>query len=254
MGYKAVVVDDDRASAVVVAKLLRTMSWDVEICVEPASATALALAPDIDLVSLDLTMPGMDGYELLSLIRSHESTRRAPSVPVIAVTGRTTIDEKADALASGFTAHLGKPVLLGPLRSALARVVLLRSETYRTRYSTDRASILGRLAQLPGAMAVPRVQAVAGLTLAVEQQGRSALHRAFGSALAGRNAAARTALVALRRLASDLGARCLLHRVDEIGASLDSDRDILATAVVLARAELDRVLFTLRELALSSEK
>ena len=52
----------------------------------------------MDVVSVDIKMPRLDGFEVLSLIRSHEHSRRAPSVPVIAITGNVSIEDKAQAI------------------------------------------------------------------------------------------------------------------------------------------------------------
>lgn len=243
-----IVVDDDIASASVLARLLRRLGCEVTACTDAQAALPLALAGDVDLVSLDLTMPGLDGYQVLTLIRSHEHSRRAPSVPVITVTGRVTPEDRADALADGFAAHLGKPVMLDALRGALARALTLRSDLQRTRYTVDHLSIEDCMQQLRGGSAGDSLRSAAGMALAIEQQGRRALQRALRLAFGGHSEAAREPLADLARLAQALGAVRLQGCLDELSACLDAvDDGLLETAAVLARAELDRVIFTLRE-------
>ncbi|MBX3600502.1 MAG: response regulator [Rubrivivax sp.] len=252
MTPRVIVVDDDFASASVLAKLLRRLGCEVTACTDPEAALPLALGGDIDLVSLDLTMPGLDGYQTLTLIRSHEHSRRAPSVPVITVTGRVTADDRADALADGFAAHLGKPVLLEALRGAMARALTLRSELHRTRYTADRASIEDCLQQLHPGAAGDQLRTAAGMALAVEQQGRLTLQRTLRLALGGQPESAQAPLQELSRLANALGARRLRGDLDVLADQLGrADEQALETAAVLARAELDRVIFTLREQVLS---
>jgi CheY-like chemotaxis protein len=53
---------------------------------------------------VDLSMPGMDGYELLKLVRAQD-----PRIPVMAVTGRAFDVDRAQAHAAGFSAFVTKP-------------------------------------------------------------------------------------------------------------------------------------------------
>ena len=165
------VVDDDVASTVVLAKLLARLGCEVLIRADTDSAVDLALSGRVDVVSLDISMPHLDGYQMLALIRSHEHSRRLPSVPLVAVTGRVTPADKAHALAHGFAAHLGKPVLLPALRQALTRALTLRSELHRTRYSRDQAALVAHLDELTEATGGGELQTVAGLALGLEQEG-----------------------------------------------------------------------------------
>lgn len=252
MTPQAIVVDDDNASAQVLAKLLRRLGCEVTACTEPEAALPLALAGHVDLVCLDLTMPGLDGYQVLTLIRSHEHSRRAPSVPVIAVTGRVSVDDRADALADGFVAHLGKPVLLDALREALARALLLRSDLHRSRYTADRESIVDCLAQLRAGDPQAVLQTAAGLALAVAQQGRAALRQSLRCAFREDFDGAASALADLAMLARSLGAEGLCRCIDELLGCLGRVGDAgLEICAVTARAELDRVVFTLREQVLT---
>lgn len=247
INLKAVVVDDDDASARAVGVLLEQAGCRVAVCTDAEAAIEMALEPGVDLVSLDLRMPRLDGYEVLALIRSHEHTRRAPSVPVVAITGSVTGDDKARALASGFAGHLGKPIAADDLGALLGSVAALRGGLYRTRYTVDLAAITGRLEHVLGAARGDAAQAAAGIALALEQQGTELLHRMLASAYGhGLDAAA----AAARRLAdvgSAIGAGhfaslCASFEAALAGESLDFERP-----AVLARAELDRVVFTLRE-------
>ncbi len=249
MTCKAAVVDDDAASASVVARLLRRLDVEAVVCTEAEGAVPLALREDIDLVCLDLSMPRLDGHQALTLIRSHEHSRRMPSVPVIAVTGRVGVEDRAEVLAGGFAAHLGKPVQLEALRAAVQRAWQWRAELQRSRDSVDQPSLQSLLAQLRARSVDPALQTGFGLALAVEQQGRGALRQAMLQALGGRDTAAYAALDEFARLMRALGASRLGRHLDEVMERLGSVGAELELATVLARAELDRVVFTLREQA-----
>ena len=59
-----------------------------------------------DLVILDLMLPGMDGFEVATLVRHDE---RLKDVPIIMITSRTGQKHKDRALSIGVNGYLGKP-------------------------------------------------------------------------------------------------------------------------------------------------
>lgn len=61
-----------------------------------------------DIVLLDISLPGMDGLEVLSRMRQIESLRR---LPVIAVTAHAMQGDRERFLAHGFDDYLSKPIL-----------------------------------------------------------------------------------------------------------------------------------------------
>jgi len=246
VNISVVVVDDESASASAIGRLLEQEGCRVEVLTDPVSGLSSALASGVDLVTLDLRMPRLDGYELLSLIRSHEHSRRAPSVPVIAITGSVTDEAKAAAVASGFAAHLGKPVLIDELRRVLENVTALRSQLYRARYTADAETVAGRIDHLLSAPDRDAAQALAGLALALEQQGTELLRQMLGAAYAGSAARAHEAASRLAEVGDAIGAAHFAVLCRGFGAAT-GDRAAAERQAVLARAELDRVVYTLRE-------
>lgn len=87
---------------------------------DPAAVLDHAARDEIDVLVSDVDMPGMNGFELLTMIRATESGER---LPVIFLTGRQETDLKRRALDSEATDLLNKPVeredLLARLRGAL---------------------------------------------------------------------------------------------------------------------------------------
>jgi CheY-like chemotaxis protein len=57
----------------------------------------------------DIGMPGRDGYSLLHAVR-HSDEREIANVPAIALTAYAKPEDRVHALASGFQAHLTKPL------------------------------------------------------------------------------------------------------------------------------------------------
>lgn len=60
-----------------------------------------------EIIVTDLSMPEMDGWEMLSQIRSADATRH---IPVIAVTAYDSVDVAHDAVNAGFDAYVAKPL------------------------------------------------------------------------------------------------------------------------------------------------
>jgi CheY-like chemotaxis protein len=87
---------------------------------------------------LDISMPEMNGYDLLAAIRSDPAMRE---VPAIAVTGAASDHDRRQAVAAGFAAHVSKPF------DGEALVHLVRELTERAppRESADRVAFLEAL-------------------------------------------------------------------------------------------------------------
>jgi two-component system CheB/CheR fusion protein len=104
---RVLVVDDNSDAAEMIAMLLRHSGHDVEVAHDGPAALVLAGTYEPDIVVLDIGMPGMDGYEIASRLRSIPSKKR---LFLIALTGYTKDEDVAAARHSGFDHHFTKPV------------------------------------------------------------------------------------------------------------------------------------------------
>ena len=107
-GIRVLVVDDARDSREIAAELLRRCGADTTVAGSVEEALGLVAGERPDLVLADIEMPEQDGYELLKRIRSLPSAAGG-STPVAAVTAYASEQDRAKALASGFTTHISKP-------------------------------------------------------------------------------------------------------------------------------------------------
>jgi CheY-like chemotaxis protein len=111
------VVDDHRDGANMLSVVLRSLGFDTRVTFNgPDALDALAeCKPKFMLV--DISMPGMDGYELARQIR-HQ--RELDDVTLIALTGWGQAEDRHRSLSAGFDHHLTKPVDVSALRALLA--------------------------------------------------------------------------------------------------------------------------------------
>jgi CheY-like chemotaxis protein len=110
-------VDDDRTSAEVLARLLRSLSQTVTIAATGAAVLPLALEVRPQIVFLDMVMEGMDGCEVARQLRQHPNTA---DLALITLSGNGDADSKRRAREAGFDFYLVKPASLEMLRETLA--------------------------------------------------------------------------------------------------------------------------------------
>ncbi|HUX39446.1 MAG TPA: sigma-54 dependent transcriptional regulator [Rectinemataceae bacterium] len=104
--FPIAIVDDEEYTLVCVEDLLRAEGITNVLPVrDPKALPALIEESSIGLVLLDLALPGMDGRELLALIR-----RDHPQVAVIVITGNRDIERAVECMRLGASDYLTKPV------------------------------------------------------------------------------------------------------------------------------------------------
>ncbi|HYX24619.1 MAG TPA: response regulator [Thermoanaerobaculia bacterium] len=103
---KILVVDDDADQLALEQTVLARAGFAVSTLSDPLRAPDLARLGEFGAVVLDVMMPGMDGYELLDLLRADERTR---SVPVLLLSSLTEASERVRGLQHGADDYLGKP-------------------------------------------------------------------------------------------------------------------------------------------------
>ena len=115
---RILVVDDEPIVAGLIADGLRNEGYE-EIVIANSGAEGLQVIEQTppDVVFLDITMPGMDGIEVLRRIR-----QKRPHLPVILLSGTVTPGQIEAARGLGVTDVLRKPAAFNHFSEALARV------------------------------------------------------------------------------------------------------------------------------------
>jgi CheY-like chemotaxis protein len=108
-GLRVLVVDDDPDTAYSAAKLLSLHGYTARLAHNSQEAIGIAGAWLPDVALLDLAMPHIDGLQLARSLRKVPGLSR---LELVAVTGITGAEYRAQAEAEGFRAYLLKPVEL----------------------------------------------------------------------------------------------------------------------------------------------
>lgn len=98
-------VEDNEMNRDVLGRLLARRGYRVVAAEDGEAAVRMALAEPPDLILMDISLPGVDGYEATRRIRASGST-----VPIIALTAHALTSDRDRALAAGCTDYEAKPV------------------------------------------------------------------------------------------------------------------------------------------------
>jgi len=116
-GRRVLLVDDDVRNIFSLTSALEQKGLKVEVGRNGFEAIArLDEVADIDLVLMDIMMPGMDGLEAMRRIRADG---RFAKLPIIAITAKAMKDDQEQCLQAGASDYLAKPVDLDRLYSLL---------------------------------------------------------------------------------------------------------------------------------------
>lgn len=115
------IVEDEPRIAAFIAKGLKSAGFTSLVEASGLAAVHLALAGEVDLIILDIGLPDIDGFEVLSRLRGQGVT-----IPVIMLTARSSVADTVAGLQSGADDYMPKPFSFDEL---LARIHLrLRSD------------------------------------------------------------------------------------------------------------------------------
>jgi DNA-binding response OmpR family regulator len=145
-GPPVLVVDDDKTSRLLLSRLLEHEGYEPHEAVDGTEALAVLDTAPFEAVLLDLVMPGMDGTQVLQLIKG---TRGMWDVPVIMISSVEETDSIARCLELGAEDYLPKPfdpvLLRARMNAALARKRFRDLETQYRRVVKAQADELARV-------------------------------------------------------------------------------------------------------------
>ncbi|TCN73113.1 sigma-54-dependent transcriptional regulator [Acetobacteroides hydrogenigenes] len=144
---KVLVIDDERAIRSTLKDILSLEGFDVELAENGAAGIEQFEKGGIDVVFLDIKMPGMDGIEVLERLQAI-----SPEVPVVMISGHGTIDTAVEAIKKGAYDFIAKPLdlnrILITLRNATDKTSLVQ-ETKKLRSKVNKTyEIVGESAPI----------------------------------------------------------------------------------------------------------
>ena len=128
-------VDDDAELCVLLTEFLQREGFTVDCAHEGHLGLAMAARPGVDLVVLDVMLPGIDGFEILKRLRQHSK------VPVMMLTARGEDVDRSLGLELGADDYLAKP--FNPKELAARIRAILRRYAPRAHAPSSRLEVNG---------------------------------------------------------------------------------------------------------------
>ena len=130
---RLLVIEDEKGIANFLRDGLTEEYFAVDIAYDGKNGLQMALSNDYDLLLVDWMLPGLSGIEIVREIR-----KTNPTIPVIFLTARDTVDDTIFGLESGANDYIKKPFQFAEL---LARIkVQLRTKTTESGYLVIRTN------------------------------------------------------------------------------------------------------------------
>ena len=146
---KILIIEDDVELSMILSSYLTKHGMEVISAEDPYLGMSLLTQHDFDLIILDLTLPGMDGLEVV------EKIRESSSIPIIISSARDDITDKVIGLERGADDYMPKPYdpreLVTRIKTILRRtnVVVEPKEEKEALFTLDQS---GRVIEFKGTM------------------------------------------------------------------------------------------------------
>ena len=119
---RVLVIEDERKTADYLQKALSENGFVVDLARDGIDGRHLAIEGEYDLVVLDVMLPGVDGFGVLTALRQSKDT------PVLMLTARDKVDDRVRGLQSGADDYLVKPFAFSELLARM-QALLRRGRT-----------------------------------------------------------------------------------------------------------------------------
>ncbi|MGH2620049.1 MAG: response regulator [Anaerolineales bacterium] len=117
---RVLVVDDNPQAATLLVYALEEEGFEAIKALNGLEGLKLARSERVDLVILDILLPGIDGFEVCHRLRSSPETA---STPVIMISAKAREEDRATALRIGADAYFGKPLGMAELMVAIENLL-----------------------------------------------------------------------------------------------------------------------------------
>lgn len=140
---KLLIIEDDPAMLSALHRTFARRGVDVSACADGSQAVAQWIAFSPDVVVLDLTLPGMDGLDIIKSVRT-----RGLATPTLILTARGTVGDRILGLNMGADDYLPKPFDLDELEARINALARRTPEALRPATDAPAASPLVQFGNL----------------------------------------------------------------------------------------------------------
>ena len=109
-------IEDNLSNAELFRRMLTTGGYEVYVAPTGGRGLDYAREHPVDLILLDINLPGMTGFDVLKQLRKID---HLADIPVIAVTANSIHASKKACLEAGFNAYVNKPIMRNELRDLI---------------------------------------------------------------------------------------------------------------------------------------
>ena len=117
---KILLVEDNEMNRDMLSRRLARKGYAVVCAVDGAQAVLMAQSEEPALILMDMSLPGLDGWEATRRLKAMPETR---SIPIIALTAHAMAGDREKCLAAGMDGYLSKPIRPDELRRAIEDLV-----------------------------------------------------------------------------------------------------------------------------------
>ncbi|KIO76168.1 histidine kinase [Pedobacter lusitanus] len=118
---KILIIDDDNRNIFALKAVLKSKGYQCLSAIGGEEGLQLLEEQnDIAVVLMDMMMPGMDGYEAMSIMSKDPDLK---DIPVIAVTAQAMLGDRERCLNAGAVGYVSKPINIDSLTTLLAKYI-----------------------------------------------------------------------------------------------------------------------------------
>lgn len=119
---KILLVEDDTLLSSILAGSMRNAGYDVECAYDGDSAVARTIERHFDLMLLDILLPGKDGFEVLSAVKSMNASKDIPVIVISNLSDPGTVERMNKGGAAGFIvkAHTTPELVIEEVKKVLS--------------------------------------------------------------------------------------------------------------------------------------
>jgi DNA-binding response OmpR family regulator len=135
-----VVVDDDPDTVSILARHLQREGYAAIEATSGVECLRIVRERPVDVILLDLMMPGMDGFDVCRALKSDPNTAE---IPVIMITARDDLDARSEGMRLGVAEFLAKPVFRRQLANRIRSQLEMQAAGRATLAALDRITAPG---------------------------------------------------------------------------------------------------------------